>query len=612
MTTNHRRPVLLAVVVLAALLAACSSKKSVQGADDFGVSGCNPDDCLVVPVAVSSEKIDLLSELARDFNASNQEVQGKRVVVAPKTKASGGAAQLLADGWDESAEGPRPVIWTPASSVWGAVLDQRLAQKGAAAMAGTGTPFMSSPLVIAMPKPMAQALGWPDTPIGFTDVLNLARDPQGWAGKGHPEWGEFRLGKTNPNFSTSGLHALIAQNYAATAKTSDLTKEDLQRDDVAAFNTGIESSVVHYGDTTLTFLNNWYAADRRGDPYSYASAVAVEEKSVIDYNTGNPDGKLDPGEQPRPPRVPLVAIYPKEGTIFSDNPLYVLDAEWVSPAQKEAAQAFVQFTLKPENQQKTLRYNFRPGNPQVAIGAPIVKDNGVDPGQPQTTVQVPTPPVAVALLDQWATQRKAARVLLVVDVSGSMADPADPSQSNGDTKLDLAVAAAVDSLGQFRGDDLVGLREFSTELGGTRTDTFVDLLPVGPMANQSEELRRRLQELRPLRGTPLYSVTQASVQKLVDEYDPTRINAVVLLTDGKNQDGDNTPDDDQLTSLLRFLQDATQGETSKPVRLFTIGYGADADSNVLKQLADSTSGAYYPAADPKTINKVFTQVISNF
>ena len=81
---------------------------------------------------------------------------------------------------------------------------------------------------IAMPKPMAEALGYPGKPH------RLGRHPrawpptqQGWAAFGHPEWGPFRLGKTNPNFSTSGLSALIAQDYAATGKTADLTAEDL-------------------------------------------------------------------------------------------------------------------------------------------------------------------------------------------------------------------------------------------------------------------------------------------------------------------------------------------------------------------------------------------------
>ncbi len=107
-----------------------------------------------------------------------------------------------------------------------------------------------------------------------------------------------------------------------------------------AFSQSVESAVVHYGDTTLTFLNNMYKADARGTALTYASAVAVEEKSVIDYNTGNPDGILDPGEVPRPPRIPLVSIYPKEGTLFSDNPLFILDAPWVTDEQKQGAALF--------------------------------------------------------------------------------------------------------------------------------------------------------------------------------------------------------------------------------------------------------------------------------
>ena len=158
---------------------------------------------------------------------------------------------------------------------------------------------MLTPLVIAMPKPMAQALGWPDTPIGYADLLKLAQDPNGWAAKGHPEWGKFKLGKTNPNFSTSALAATTAQNYAASAKVRDLSLEDLNRPEVQAFNRAVESSVVHYGDITLTFLDNWYRNDRRGTSLTYVSAVAVEEKSVIDYNRGNPDGITQPGEVPK-------------------------------------------------------------------------------------------------------------------------------------------------------------------------------------------------------------------------------------------------------------------------------------------------------------------------
>ena len=278
---------------------------------DADVDVGDPGDCVVVDMAISPEKIDLMTELSRDFNATDAEVDGDCVFVRPQRKASGAAAQALARGWDESIDGPPPVVWSPAASTWGAVVNQQLVDRGEEPIVGDGEPFMLTPLVIAMPEPMAEALGWPATPIGWSDILNLARNAEGWAAFGHPEWGAFKLGKTNPNFSTSGLNALVAQTYAATGKTSGLSAEDLDRPDVIDFATTVESSVVHYGDTTLTFLNNWYRADQRGTALTYVSAAAVEEKSVIDYNSGNPDGVLEPGEEPRPPRVPLVAIYPR-------------------------------------------------------------------------------------------------------------------------------------------------------------------------------------------------------------------------------------------------------------------------------------------------------------
>jgi Ca-activated chloride channel homolog len=609
--SSHRERRWLGMAVLVALAvvaAACATTTSTT--DEAGSELGNPGDCLVVDMAVSPEKIDLLTNLAQAFNKGKAEVAGRCIFINPKSKASGGAMQALADGWDEEAEGPRPVVWSPASSAWGAILDQRLADQGKPPMANQGTPFMNTPLVIAMPRPMAEALGWPDTPIGWSDVFDLSTSDEGWAAYGHPEWGAFKLGKTNPNFSTSGLSALIAQNYAGTGKSRDLTLEDLATRGVIGFNRAVESSVVHYGDTTLTFLNNWYRADQQGTGMQYVSAAAVEEKSVIDYNSGNPDGVLDPGEEPRPPRVPLVAIYPKEGTLYSDNPFFVLDAPWVTDEQREGAKVFEAFVQEPDNQRRVLEFNFRPGNPEVPIAAPIVAENGVDPDQPQTLLQTPSPPVMVALLDRWAEQRKGARVLLVIDVSGSMKDRA--SKDGPETKLDLAKAAAIGSLEEFKADDLVGLREFSTGLGPSGAELWIDLVELGPMSENEPLLRASIEGLFPTNGTPLYDVVRSSFQTMYEAYDPSLINAVVLLTDGMNDDGNIADDPEQLRTTVEELRRFSQGELGRPVRVFTIGYGSDADLSVLKQIAEATNAASYNASDPKTINKVFTAVVSNF
>ena len=594
--------------LLAALLvvAACSMPNDDAPGGVEDVLG-DPGDCEVIDVAVSSEKIALLQDLAATFNDSEDaEVDGECVFVRPYSKASGGAATQLSLGWpDEEGEGPRPEVWSPSASSWGAIVNQRLADVGEDPIVPTSEPFMLTPLVIAMPKPMADALGYPETPVGFADILALARDPEGWGKFGHPEWGPFRLGKTNPNFSTSGLSALIAQYYAAVGKTDDLSLEDLAKPEVIDFAKGVESAVVHYGDITPTFLNNLYRNDARGSSLTYVSAVAVEEVSVISYNAGNPDGVLSPGEEPRPPRVPLVAIYPKEGTLFSDNPFIILDADWVTDSQREGAERFGEYLQEPENQQRVLDFGFRPGNPSVAVGRPIVEANGVDPTQPETTLEVPEPEVMVEALDRWAEQRKPAKVLLLIDVSGSMGDFAT---ENGETKLDLAKRAAIDALDQFKDEDDVALRIFSTDLSLDEPKDYIDLVPFGPIAAQREEIASRIRSLVPTQGTPLYTAVSDSFELMQNEYAADRINAIVLLSDGQNED----PRNEDLNGLLTELGSANEGQTTRPVRVFPIAYGDGADIATLKQLAEATNAAAYDASDPASITKVFTAVVSNF
>lgn len=602
-----RRVVVLGLI-LALTAAACETGGGTGGGPAGSGTQAVPKGCAAIDMAVSPEKVELLTDLARTFNDSDEAKPGGRCAfVRVKRTSSGVGMSLLTEGWpDEATNGPRPVIWSPASSAWGAILNHRLGAIGQAAMApADAQAFMLTPLVIAMPRPMAEAIGWPNTPIGYADIINLAQDPAGWGGKGHPEWGPFRLGKTNPNFSTSGLSATIAQYYAATGKTRDLTAEDLARPEVDAFARAVENSVVHYGDITPTFLNNWYRNDARGTALTYTSAVAVEEKSVIDYNLGNPDGITDPGERPRPPKIPLVAIYPKEGTLFSDNPFFVLDAPWVDDREREGARAFERYVQTPANQQRVVQFGFRPGNPEVAVGSPIDRSNGVDPDQPQNILGVPEPPVLARVLELWGEQRRSARVMLVIDVSGSMGEAAD---DEGNTKLDLAKQAAVTALDQFKADDDVALRIFSTDISPQAPTEYLDLVPFGPIGAQREQMASKIRSLVPTQGTPLYTVAGASFNDLRATYDAAKINAVVLLTDGRNED----PNNRDVERLLTDLRAASEGQSSRPVRIFPIAYGQDADLAVLKRIAEATNAAAYDASNPATISQVFTAVVSNF
>ena len=380
-----------------------------------------PEGCTTVSIVASSEKAALLGTLAERYNASSPQVDGTCMWMSVSTKASGAAATALARGWDEKVDGPRPDVWSPASSSWAVLVDQGSTDLDRPSPMPKERPsLVQTPLVIAMPLPMAQALGWPDAQIGWKDLAAIAKSPKGWASKDHPEWGRFKLGKTNPYFSTSGLNATIASYFAATGVSSDLTSEQVADPETRAFVKQLESSVVHYGDTTLTFLENMSREAAAGQGLTYVSAVTVEEKSVLDYNLGNPTGNpATLGQQP-PPTVPLAAVYPSDGTLLSDNPWITLDAEWVDDAKRQAAADFLGVAARARAAEDLHRRRL----PDLRGRA----RRGHHPGQrmlpagPANILSPPSPAVLADVQKSWDELRKRAHVLFVMDVSGSMGE----------------------------------------------------------------------------------------------------------------------------------------------------------------------------------------------
>ena len=192
---------------------------------------------------------------------------------------------------------------------------------------------------------------------------------------------------------------------------------------------------------------------------------------------------------------------------------------------------------------------------------------------------------------------------------------------------DADLSTAITALDDFNDDDEVGLWVFTTDLidaDGNPTQ-HLELVPPGRVGDVGEQLKGKLRDLVPLRGTPLYTSTELAYENQVESYDPTRINAVVLLSDGVNDDGeddsdeeaaddDGEPDDDreQLQSLLDSLTSDTEGQQSQEVRVFTISYGDSADLATLRRIAEASQAAVYDSSDPLSINKVFVAVVSNF
>lgn len=558
--------------------------------------------CTHVTVAASSEKAALLSQLADTYNDADHRVDGTCVDVRVNSVASGTAESQLAGDWDTKAYGARPTVWTPAASTWVGLLrnDLTVADKPAI-VPDKSESVVSTPLVLAMPKPMAQALGWPDKHIGWSDITKLATAPGGWGSVGHPEWGTFKLGKTNPNISTSGLAATVGAFIAATGRSSDLSDADLDNPKVKQVVAGSEHAVVHYGDTTLTYLSALQRADDAGSGLGYVSAVAVEEKSVVDYNRGNPTGDPKTLGKHKAPKVPLVGVFPTEGTLYSDSPFVILNGSWVTDAQKSAAADFEQY-LQSDAAQKTFTdAGFRTFDGKA--GAAVKADPNLDATGPELVLTPPSPTVLAKVRTTWTDVRKKAKVLLLLDVSGSMGE--EVPNADGGTKLDLAKDAVLNAMTEFSDRDEVGVWAFTTGFGGGNS-TYARLADVAPLSSNRAKIVSAIKNLTPLQGTPLYAATKAAVADMKAHFDADAVNAVVLLTDGRNEyNGDN-----DLDGLLDKLSEgASEGEG---LRVFSVAYGEGADLSTLRKISQASNAAAYDATDPANITKVFTDVISNF
>lgn len=207
---------LLAIAVIAvALIAVLGGSGGDDGSDGGSPQATTAPDtapagAITVDFAYSPEKEKLLTPLVKKFNASGAEVDGKRVFVAAQNVSSGDAQTKIAKGR------LKLTAWSPSSSLWGRLLNFEADRPYAP---DDNPSIVRTPLVIAMWEPMARALGYPGKQLGFADILKLARSDKGWGAYGKPEYGQFKLVHTNPDFSTSGLSAVVAEYYATDRKS---------------------------------------------------------------------------------------------------------------------------------------------------------------------------------------------------------------------------------------------------------------------------------------------------------------------------------------------------------------------------------------------------------
>lgn len=559
---------LLAVTTLL-IAAGCKSKQNASNLAEERSGAQAPPNSLELVFTYGSEKERWINEVTDKFNREDHRAPGgNRIFVRAIPMGSGECI-------DEVLNGTRqPHLISPASAAFIRLGNAQSQSKTGKELIGPTDNLVLSPVVIAMWKPMAEALGWDKKPIGWADILSLASNQKGWQAYGYPQWGQFKFGHTHPQYSNSGLISLFAEVYAATGKTAGLTVADVEKPHTAQFVQGIEKSVVHYGSSTGFFGRKMFASGPQ-----YLSAAVLYENMVIEsYDSGD---KL---------AFPIVAIYPKEGTFWSDHPVGIVERDWVTPAHREAAKVYIQYLLQRPQQERAITYGFRPGSVEVPLAAPIDAAHGVDPKEPKTTLEVPSVPVMDAVLKLFEEKKKGANIVLVLDTSGSM---------NDDHKIQNAREGAKQLVNLLSPGDRLSLLPFNTKINWASTD-----VPVGP---GKDELLHSIDSLFAGGGTALYDSIEAAYQHLLQSQKQNpqgdRILSVVVLTDGAD-----TESSMKLGELMGRIQ--YDGET-QAIHVFTIAYGSDAKKDVLKQIADATQGKSYEGT-PQNIVGVFRDISTFF
>ncbi len=550
--------------------------------------------CTTVTVLSSLENADMVAKLAEGYNSSPRDVRGSCVTVTVTKEKSGVAAEDARASFKDFPEDQRPIVWVPDSSAW---LSVARYAGGGASVPETGTSVAASDIVLAMPEALASAIGWDREAPSWTEIFDAAEDPATWSDVGHAEWGHFRLGKTSPLIATSGMAAMLASYGSSAGSLDELTADQVRDAAIAEDVRRHELATSHYMATPEHFL--WHArqSEDQGSVADFLSAVIVDEKSVYDYNRGVTSRDGITRAEGAPPEERLVPISPSDGYFVADNPAAVLMGRWVDDDEAAAAADFVRYATTEQGQHIVRDAGYRDLNRELS---PLVEEAGRLAATSERGLPFPEQKVVVAVQQAFPEVRKRAQVLFLVDVSGSMADPI----ASGTTKLAAAKEAITQALEHFTAGDRVGLAAFSSVDDGPITPGLVS--PVVDVDASRTDLLRALGTLKPIEFTPLYAAVDAFAEQQSQQRDPSRINAIVLLSDGRNETFGPTIDAPQMLANLSAMQHAG------PVLVFTLAYGADADVATLQSISSATGAHYYDATDPTKVRDVLSELVTSF
>ena len=453
-------------------------------------------------------------------------------------RASADEAQALVGGPD------LPHVWMPESTL-------QLAQaraRGATTVPPAGVSVVATPVVMA-----------------------LAADAVGKLGPGRPTCDEVLrdddivVGAPDPTQDPVGLAALLeAQADLGSGPDGDAT--------LVAFLRKLQTQLAEPGDSLFDRL----PGATTGPP---VTAFPTTEQRMLRHNVEQPGSTL-------------TAAYPSEAPTWMDYPFTVLAN--ANPAERDATARLLVALQEPDGQAALVAGGFRTADGQLP------GDRLVD-GRIERNLSNPVPlaqsAAADAALQRWATATRSGRVEVLIDVSGSM-NAVVPRL--GKTRLAVTLDAAARGLTLFEPTTTLGLWTFANRLDGDRD--YRQIVPVTPVPQLlSGPGLETLRSIRAVKGgyTGLYDSVLGLYEEARRNWEPGKLNVVVVLTDGDNDDPAGIGRDE----LLRRL--AADADPARPVPIIGLAIGPDVNPRPLEDIARATGGRSFVVADPARIGTVF-------
>ncbi|MFE0440281.1 substrate-binding and VWA domain-containing protein [Streptomyces nigra] len=555
----------LALVTVVALTVAGGTAAAVgEGLLTFGAS-CQ-DDAVRLTLAASPEVAPALKTAAERARRAGLTSDGRCVAVTVTAREPHRIAEALSADEDPGAE-----VWVPDSQAW----VQRLTADGGTAEVSTIGNVAASPVGVAMVPAAAKKLGWPRRTYTWTE---LAGETLGD--------GPVRLGAGDPTRSAAGLLALTRVSAAADATEGGDTR-------AAALMKALSERVTE-GDGQILESLPRDASDSESANPRRNQAVVLSEQAAFTYNAATEDAR------------DLDFFYPQDGAPRLDYPYALLDQTGLTTDESRAAIRFMSYLDDPEQQRLLERYGFRTSDEKVPDG--LVARAGGSAPQPYAA-PVDRPVTAVALqeaLGVWEITVRSARITMVVDASASMEERVPGTERS---RMDVTRASLRRALNTFTADDEIGLWDFSTALDGTKD--YRVRVPAGRLADsegdvtQRDRLAAAVDRLKPVPdgATGLYDTTLAAYEAARSSYAKGRFNAVVVLTDGVNED----PGSISRSGLLSRL--GKLADSKRPLPLIMIAVGPDADREEADRIAKATGGSGHEVTDPAQMETAILKAI---